>query len=168
MGMKTSVIKNLNPSLTQSWQNGNVGVPWQQGDTINPSHNSIVYVSLQENDDPITVNLPAITPASAGRSIYFRNTLFKAIVPGQIILIADSDDTIELFSPLDAAVYPLASQELDGIITVLDPDASPDPQPTGISETPAPNGVHFQLESDGVSNWSFTLPNGGLNFLFPI
>lgn len=167
MGMKTSVIKNLNPAPTFSWQGGIAGTPWEDGTSVNAQHNSIIMVGISDGDS-MQINLPAITPASAGKSIYVRNVMFKALSPGQIVLVADDDDTIESFSPLDSAVYPLAAQELDGIITVLDPDASPDPQPTGISDTQAPNGIHFQLESDGVSNWSFILPNSGLNFLFPI
>lgn len=160
MGMKSSVIKGFTTPVLQ-WKTV-PGDPYINGDTVTAIHGAIVLVSLQD-PDTLTINLPAITADSAGKSVFVRNLLSKALTPGQIVLTADDNDTIEALSPLDASVYPLARQSLDGTVDITDPSPA-----TGVSTTLAPNGLHFQLESDGVGNWSFILPNGGLNFLFPI
>jgi len=154
MGMKSSVIKALGgsaPSLI--WKNGTAGNPFVDGDTINAVHNSIIMIQVPEFDR-VVINLPAITPDSAGRTIQVRNMLDQKMgpFPGNVVLKAGLDDTVEFISPLDDFVAPVY------------PQREFDVTPSGDSCWVDMSG-HFSLESDGFSRWNFILPLGGASYL---
>lgn len=137
MGMKTSAIKALNSAPTINW-NGSPGIPYENLDTVNANHNSIVMVSINDTST-LTINLPVITPASAGKKIEVLNTLGGVAQPGTLLLIVNAANFIEWLSPLEDY--------------------------TSISTGGAGNQFHFALVSDGVDNWSFVYPRSGISQL---
>jgi hypothetical protein len=117
-----------------NWKNGTPGNPYVAGDTVNALFGDIVMVNVAD-PDTLTVNLPAITAASATQLVQIRNLVDKkGPNPGQVLMTPAVTDAIELFST-GQAVYP----------------GSP--------------VVHFSFESDGVGRWNFSILGGGFEVL---
>jgi hypothetical protein len=117
-----------------NWKNGTPGNPYIVGDTANALFGEIVMVNVAD-PDVVTINLPAITPASAGLLVQIRNLVDKkGPNPGKVVLTPGVDDSIETFS-------------------------------TGQTVFPSNPFVYIGLESDGVGRWNISIMGGGSSVL---
>ena len=138
MGMKSSVVKGLSGAVTPIWKTS-PGDPFTSGDTATATHGSIVFIEIVDGDS-MTLNLPPITPDSAGKRVEVINMMpEKYDESGSLTLVADDEDYIEASSPIDVNVdTDLLGDEMH----------------------------HFWLESNGVDRWSMFAPRSGDYWLF--
>lgn len=151
MGMKSSVIKGLGgaAALIPFWKNDTPGDPYLDGDVVTVVHNSIVFIISDVNStNPVTINLPSITPESVSQRVEVINMLglegYKE-EPGPVIIKLGSPDDWMEFMPEEEGPY--------GFVPVWD-----------ISQTVSK--AHFWLISDGVHRWSFYFPAAGGSWMF--
>jgi hypothetical protein len=114
-----------------NWKGGTPGNPYITGDTVAPGFNTITMVSFAD-PDTLTINLPPITPGSAGQRVMVRNLVNKkSLTPGHIIIAPDLADSFETFSTGQVAT------DTSGLF------------------------VHYEFESDGVGRWNHVVFGGG-------
>jgi hypothetical protein len=105
------------------WKGDIPGNPFIVGDSVNAELDTVIMVNVAD-PDVVTINLPPITPESAGRSIGTRNLVNKkSLTVGLVVLVPDPADIIELFVAGQAAF-------------------------------PGNPIVHLTMEADGVGRWN--------------
>jgi hypothetical protein len=110
---------------TINWKGGTPGNPYVAGDTAVAGFDEIVMVQVLD-PDVVTIQLPAITTASAGKRVAVRNlTDKKTTTAGKIAWSPDAADAMEAVA---------VDQDVAGAGSLFN--------------------SHHEWESDGVGRWN--------------